>query len=205
MTARLCAGLAALLCAALLAAAGVASAQEDRAEKNPGAAEKRVEEKGAAGQGVEERRAALLRDWRGRYVCNQGETGLILAIDRVAPRADGKLELRARFIFHAIDVNPRLPTGCFAMSGVYDPATGAVALSAGRWLRRPDGPGENWVTVDLEGRVAHGAGAVAGRIIGYNCTTFSLKRALERLDAGDICFSAPAYSAGAPATRLVAR
>lgn len=115
--------------------------------------------------------------WRGAYVCAQGNTALALTIE---PRKDGTLA--ALFHFEAAPDNPEVPTGCFEMNGRHDPATGRLAFSPVRWLRRPP----FYVMVGLEGRVSGGGQRIEGRVLGPGCTVFMLDRA-PGPPAGDAC------------------
>lgn len=139
---------------------------------------------------IEERAAALVGDWNGEYVCNQGLTGMTLAVRSAHPAGGGKIAMRARYIFFAIAENPNLPTGCYELAGHVDAATGALTLEAGRWLRHPDG----WLTVDLSGAVDFAALSMSGAVEGYNCTTFTLAKAATPTKSEDECFTAPLYS-----------
>ena len=70
--------------------------------------------------------------WSGEYVCNQGRTGLTLTIGRGDPG-----DVSALFHFYAAPGNARVPTGCFEMTGSYDPASGRLELKGGRWHAVP--------------------------------------------------------------------
>jgi len=105
----------------------------------------------------------LTGDWQGDYFCAQGATGLTLTI---LPGSRERLD--AIFRFSALPSNPRVPDGCFEMSGTFK--DGAVSLTAGRWLLKPPG----YVTVDLKGKATDGA--MGGTVAGPGCTTFSLHR-----------------------------
>lgn len=62
---------------------------------------------------------SVLGPWVGTYVCSQGLTGLTLSIAEATPTPT---QARALFHFYADPSNPRVPTGCFTMTGQYDPA-----------------------------------------------------------------------------------
>jgi hypothetical protein len=105
--------------------------------------------------------------WRGDYICGQGVTALALTIE---PRKDGSLT--ALFHFEAVPDNPDVPTGCYEMQGRFTPATGDVALSPLRWLRRPP----NYVMVGLDGRLAPDGAQIEGQVQGPGCSFFRVQR-----------------------------
>ena len=111
---------------------------------------------------------ALLGRWVGGYVCGQGETGLVLQVDRLADGGVGAL-----FHFWPTDGNPEVPQGCFEMraqAGKGGPD--AVSLHAGRWLLRPEG----YITVDLHGRLDPAGTRFAGSVDGPGCAGFAQRR-----------------------------
>lgn len=105
--------------------------------------------------------------WSGEYVCNQGLTAITLTISRSDPS-----DVRALFHFYAAPSNPGVPTGCFDMSGTYDPASGRLVLKGGNWLLRPP----NYYVVDFVGQIDPATGRFTGRAEGPGCTVFSLSR-----------------------------
>jgi hypothetical protein len=106
-------------------------------------------------------------DWEGNYVCAQGPTALTL---RISPEPAN--QVIALFHFHARPDNPLVPEGCFEMAGAYQPETGQIDLSAGRWILEPPG----FVTVDLSGTVSRDGSQMTGSVLGPGCTVFSLHR-----------------------------
>lgn len=111
---------------------------------------------------------ALRGTWRGAYHCNQGNTALALTIDA---RKDGTLT--ALFHFEAASDNPGVPTGCFAMEGSHDPATGRTELRPLNWVLRPG----FYVMVGLDGVLSAEGDRIEGRVLGPGCTAFRLERA----------------------------
>ena len=117
--------------------------------------------------------------WRGTYLCNQGWTGVDLEIGPDEARAEAMESdqpgryLKATFSFFQIATNPGVPSGRFTMRGSYDPATGQLKLGQERWLERP----EHYVMVDLTGTRDPETDTIKGRVDGYNCGTFELRRA----------------------------
>ena len=106
--------------------------------------------------------------WEGNYFCGQGDTELTLTL-----RPSGSEgELDGVFRFHGSARNPRVPDGCFTMTGTYDGQTRAVRLSAGRWLLQPFG----YVSVDLMGQLAPGGDRLSGQVVGPLCQGFDLHR-----------------------------
>ena len=102
----------------------------------------------------------------GDYVCNQGLTDMTL---QIATTSSG---LEALYVFYEAAANPGVPSGCFRMTGAYDPTTGALRFRAGSWIVHPTG----YLTVDLDGVVDLAAGRYEGRVRGFNCTRFTLRR-----------------------------
>lgn len=111
---------------------------------------------------------SVLGEWVGTYTCAQGLTGLTLSIAEATPTG-----AQAMFHFYADPRNPNVPSGCFAMDGNYEPATGQLQLVGRDWLQRPSG--YRFVSfngnIDAEGRDFHGLVTGAPR-----CTTFNLTR-----------------------------
>jgi hypothetical protein len=111
---------------------------------------------------------ALLGRWVGGYVCGQGETGLVLQVDRLPEGGAAAL-----FHFWPPPGNPAAAEGCFEMraeAGKGDP--GALSLRAGRWLLRPEG----YLTVDLHGRIDASGTRFEGSVDGPGCGGFVLRR-----------------------------
>src|SRR3978361_2363779 len=68
-------------------------------------------------------------EWTGEYVCNQGVTGARLILSE-----DGSHGL---FHFYALPDNPRVPEGCYRVTGVFNNANGGLAIIPGEWYLRP--------------------------------------------------------------------
>ena len=118
--------------------------------------------------------------WTGHYACAQGETGLTLTVEPRSGRA-----LRALFHFYAIRQNPRIPEGCFEMTGTFDRVRNEVSLTAGDWLLHPPG----YVTVDLTGQIDAGGKHFGGSVAGPNCGGFDLIRVGRPRRVADACYS----------------
>jgi hypothetical protein len=105
-------------------------------------------------------------EWSGKYVCGQGVTGVQMIFSE-----DGS---RALFHSYALPENPGVPEGCFTLSGFFDPASGILNLTAGKWIVRP----RNYVTVNVSGNLDASGQNFAGRIIGpSNCSNIVLSHA----------------------------
>lgn len=100
--------------------------------------------------------------WQGSYDCAQGVTGLTLALS-----VDPTRQVRALFEFYGITQNPRVPKGCFEMSGSFD-ASGHLTLAPGAWRVQPP----NFVSVGLYG--AQSGSEMTGTIFGPGCSHFAL-------------------------------
>lgn len=111
---------------------------------------------------------SVLGPWVGTYVCAQGLTGLTLSITEATPT-----QARALFHFYADPRNPRVPTGCFTMSGTYEPSTGRLQLKGGDWLLRPAG----YHVVSFDGHVDAAGRRFTGKVGGASaCKQFDLAR-----------------------------
>ena len=106
--------------------------------------------------------------WEGSYDCAQGRTGLTLTLEE----AGSPGQVAALFNFYAVPENPRVPVGCFEMSGLLDRRTRLLDLRAGRWLLRPF----TYVAVDMRGTFNADFTRLTGRIAGPGCTGFGLRR-----------------------------
>ncbi|RZS36896.1 hypothetical protein EV193_106130 [Herbihabitans rhizosphaerae] len=105
--------------------------------------------------------------WEGTYLCNQGETGLRLAVD--PPRAGA---VTAVFEFFPLETNPKAARGKFSMIGTV--INGRVLLKQHEWIEQPEGYG--MVDVDLPGPVPPDAPELTGRVVFEGCTTLKLVR-----------------------------
>lgn len=92
-------------------------------------------------------------EWTGKYICRQGVTGV-----HVVFSGDGS---RALFHFYGLPENPGVPEGCFSMSGFFDPASGALNMTAGQWIVRPP----NFVTANVSGNVDASGQIFVGRLL----------------------------------------
>ncbi|WP_202844332.1 OmpA family protein [Luteimonas saliphila] len=110
----------------------------------------------------------VLGEWVGTYVCAQGLTGLTLSIAEATPTS-----ARALFHFYADPRNPKVPTGCFAMDGDYDPGSGRLRLRGGEWRLRPGG----YQVVNFDGHVDAQGRRFSGKVGGAAaCKLFDLGR-----------------------------
>src|ERR1700709_808792 len=102
--------------------------------------------------------AAQLRlaggEWTGKYVCGQGVTGSRLILSE-----DGS---RGVFHFFGLPENPRVPEGCFAVTGVFNSTTGALAIIPGAWYLKP----RNYLPAAFNGTVDQGGQNFEGKIVG---------------------------------------
>lgn len=111
---------------------------------------------------------SVLGPWVGTYVCAQGLTGLTLSITEATPTRASAL-----FHFYADPRNPRVPTGCFTMTGAYDPASGHLKLKGNDWLLKPGG----YRVVHFDGHVDAEGRSFTGKVSGgSSCKQFDLGR-----------------------------
>lgn len=115
--------------------------------------------------------------WVGWYICGQGLTGLALTISGDDDSASTD-EIEAHFSFYAVNSNPEVPSGAFAMRGTR--SGDSIVLRGAEWIERPEG----YEVVDLHGAF-HGEeapgelirGAVHFAIAPELCTEFEVRRA----------------------------
>lgn len=114
-------------------------------------------------------------EYSGAYTCSQGLTGMTVSL---RPAAGDMVD--ATVTFYAHPDNPGVDSGCYAARGRLDPQTGALTLTPGAWIFRPD---EGWTSTRLEGRLDAGRTAFAGRVIAPGnpsaCTSFALRRGAQ--------------------------
>jgi len=110
----------------------------------------------------------LLGQWLGTYTCLQGETGVVLRVER---KEDGTTS--ALFHFWPLATNPNAAEGCFELrQNIAKDGPAPLSLVAIRWVLRPP----NYVMVDLLGRVDPSGEEFTGVIVGPNCTRFTMRR-----------------------------
>jgi hypothetical protein len=72
------------------------------------------------------------RTYTGRYLCNQGTTGLSL---QILGKQDN--QTIAIFHFYPLPSNPNVSSGSFIVQGAYDPIHGSMSLHPVSWITRP--------------------------------------------------------------------
>ena len=112
--------------------------------------------------------ANLEGDWIGKYSANQGETKLILNIQKVT--TDGTI--KAIFNFSALPTNPRVPSGSFKMIGKIDLNSRRVVMKGDEWIKRPS----SYYTVDLDGYLTDDGSAIIGDVV--NTGRFAIKKVI---------------------------
>jgi hypothetical protein len=116
-------------------------------------------------------------EWTGKYVCGQGVTGARLILS-----PDGS---RGVFHFYPLPDNPRVPEGCFQVSGVFNDSTGALAvLPTGTWYLKP----RNYLPAAFTGTVDERGENFSGTITGLaGCASVFLSRAAPTLPLPTVC------------------
>ena len=105
-------------------------------------------------------------EWSGKYVCGQGVTAL-----RVVITATGGGGVRAMAHFFPTPENPRVPEGCFTLTGLFEKNSGQLSLRRERWIVRP----RNYAMTDFDGTVDADGKNLSGRLSGVQgCASFSL-------------------------------
>ena len=115
-------------------------------------------------------------EWTGKYVCRQGVTGARLILSE-----DGS---RGVFHFYGLPENPRVPEGCFEVTGVFNSTTGALAIIPGTWYLKP----RNYSPAAFNGTVDQGGQNFEGRIVGLDgCASVFLSRAVPTRPLPSVC------------------
>ena len=110
--------------------------------------------------------STLTGTWVGTYNCEQGQTGLRLAINA---NANGKLT--ATFSFYAVPSNPGVPSGEYTMTGTY--SSSGETFTQDHWISQPPG----YVMVSLNaGPPADGGSVLNGNVSDSGCSTFTVKK-----------------------------
>jgi hypothetical protein len=124
----------------------------------------------ATAEPVREARAAFERGDRleGHYWCAQGKTALTIVVDEVD--SDGFDAVVAFDFAGAPGFAPA--AGSFRTRGTLDERSGQVVFTPTEWIERP----RNYVMVEYRGRRAKD-GAIAGTVVGPECTTFAVRPA----------------------------
>jgi hypothetical protein len=111
--------------------------------------------------------SVLVGKWRGSYSCLQGHTGLLLTFDEEVGEA-----VSGEFSFFALDDNPDVPKGRFAVSGTYSTESGSVAVVGVRWIEQP----RNYLMVNLIGKLSDDGRQIDGKVEFTGCTSFHVAR-----------------------------
>lgn len=114
-------------------------------------------------------------EWTGKYVCEQGITGARLILSE-----DGS---RGVFNFYALPENPRVPEGCYQVTGVFNASSGALAIIPGEWYMRP----RRFVSAAFNGTVDERGQNFAGKITGRGCASVFLSRAAPTRPLPSVC------------------
>jgi hypothetical protein len=101
--------------------------------------------------------------WAGFYLCPQGNTNLVLVIDRVEGNS-----IKATFDF---EWARGTAAGSFALSGIWQPSTLRATFTPGAWIARP---GPNWNPVGMKGTVDPKRRVYEGSITSPGCAAFSV-------------------------------
>jgi hypothetical protein len=105
----------------------------------------------------------LTGKWRGSYSCLQGHTGLLITIEGPVGGV-----FTGEFSFFALDDNPKVPKGRFAIAGTYNPESGSVSMNGQHWIEQPP----NYVMVDLSGKLSSDGRSIDGKVEYEGCTSF---------------------------------
>jgi hypothetical protein len=111
--------------------------------------------------------SVLVGKWRGSYSCLQGHTGLQLTFGE----GDGAA-IAGEFAFFALEDNPDVPTGRFAVSATYNEESRSVAVKGVRWIKQPT----NYRMVDLTGTLSEDGKHIDGKVEFKGCTSFHVTR-----------------------------
>ena len=110
--------------------------------------------------------ARLTGTWTGTYFCSQGWTGVRLVL-----KATSSGSLTATANFYALNGNPGVPSGSYALTGSY--SAQGFQLTPDYWISEPPA----YVMVGLIATAPGTSDAVLnGEVVGPGCTTFSVSR-----------------------------
>ena len=105
-------------------------------------------------------------EWSGKYVCGQGVTAMRLVVN-----GTGGGGVRAVAHFFPTPENPRVPEGCFTLTGLFEKNSGQLSLRRERWIVRP----RNYAMTDFDGGVDADGKSFSGKLSGVpGCASFSL-------------------------------
>jgi hypothetical protein len=108
----------------------------------------------------------LTGTWRGKYVCGQGVTALVLEVrGQEAGRVEGT------FAFSAAPENPGVPSGSYRVEGSLSPGM-VLRLDAREWIQQP----QDYVSVSLVGRMDLRQARYYGFVDAASCETFTVSR-----------------------------
>lgn len=144
----------------------------------------------AAPAAAQTKLTTMIGEWRGAYVCAQGQTGLTLTIDK--ENGDG---FTGYFHFYPLKTNAIAKEGCYSVEG-RRAADGRVVVSAQDWITRPP----NYVTVDLAGRLGSTGYYMTGDVVappelGASCHKFELNWQSPRPIIASACLEGRTASA----------
>jgi hypothetical protein len=106
------------------------------------------------------------RIYTGRYLCNQGTTGLSLQI--LGKKYN---ETVAIFHFYPLPANLNVSSGSFIVKGAYDPILGPMSLYTVSWITRP----ARFTMVGLSGTSTDKGHSFDGSLTdSLFCSTFSI-------------------------------
>lgn len=87
-----------------------------------------------------------------------------------------EVTVNAIFHFYATPRSSSIPSGMYAMRGVYDQATGELSLGGHKWLQRPEG----YDMVPLSGTIDQESDTFTGAIEFQGCEEFNLYRSSSK-------------------------
>ena len=111
--------------------------------------------------------SVLIGKWRGSYSCLQGHTGLLLTFDEEVGDA-----VSGEFSFFALDDNPDVPRGRFAVSATFNTESRSVTVKGVRWIEQP----RNYLMVNLIGKLSDDGRQIEGKVEFSGCTSFRVAR-----------------------------
>jgi len=107
--------------------------------------------------------------WKGRYVCAQGATALVLTIE------SGDHAIAATFEFGPLPENPKVPHGSYKMHGTVTRLSNGeftVTLEPDRWIEHP----ADYFMVGLQATTAEEHSVLRGKITNATCAEVELSR-----------------------------
>jgi hypothetical protein len=119
--------------------------------------------------------SSIVAEYHGHFTCTQGITNLTIQFLKPTP---GSVAV-AIFKFGPSNSNPNVPFGAFFLQGGVNFRDGRLELQPLSWLSQP----QRYVMVGLSGTSSDEGKTFKGKVLGPNCTEFSITRTSTALSS----------------------